>query len=62
MSFKIQYLGFLPAIIVVGVTFWAFIAHDMQIKGYKNYKGNAAAMTIALFITILGLIWGLSGI
>ena len=59
---KIQYLGFLPAIIVAGVTIYKFIDFDMERRGFRTHKKSAVIVTIALFITVLGLIWGLSGI
>ena len=62
MTLRIEYLGFLPAIIVVGVFIYSFFDLVKKSPVFREDLKFWFFFTIVIIISSLGLAWGLSGI
>ena len=62
MTLRIEYLGFLPAIIVVGVFIYSFFDLVKKSPVFREELKFWFFFTVITFISGLGLVWGLSGI
>ena len=62
MVLRIEYLGFLPAIIVGGLIVCAFLDKIKQEPVFREDLKFWFFFTIVIIISSLGLAWGLSGI